>query len=225
MLGVARLNVGSGIHVARDYGDVKSLYVDMEAPVGGVPHSDFPQVSVLDGGMKFLKCQVPPLPFADGAVDEVFAEHFIEHVTPRTGTSICAEFRRVLRPGGVLRMSTPDLAWFAELYEAARAGRNDPDRARMLEEIAHLDPRLNEYIVGDSRSWVPSPAFLLNHIFRLWGHQWIYDADELADLLVSAGFARESVSVREFREGAITDLARQDLAYRRAESLYIEAVR
>jgi hypothetical protein len=83
----------------------------------------------------------------------------------------------------------------------------------------------HEYVVGDSQRWVPSAAFLLNHIFRMWGHEWIYDADELATLLACAGFDRTRISIRGFRDGACADLARLDLAYRRAESLYVEAVR
>ena len=197
----------------------------MEAPSGGVPHRDFPQVVVLDGGLKFLVYQAPPLPFEDRAVDQVFAEHLIEHLTPRNGLLLCAEIRRILRPGGLLRMSTPDLALFAELYQAARTGRDDRERARMLQEIAQVDPSVHEYVVGEAQPWTPSPAFLLNHIFRLWGHEWVYDADELTDLLVSAGFDRASVSVRGFRDGVSPDLARKDLAYRRAESFYVEAVR
>jgi predicted SAM-dependent methyltransferase len=211
--------------VGRDYGDTRTLYVDMDAPSGGVPHPDFPQVVVFDDGLKFLVCQAPPLPFADGAVSQVFAEHLIEHLTPREGRLLCSEMRRVLRPGGLLRMSTPDLALFAELYQAARSGRGDRDRARMLQEIARVDPSLHEYVVGQVQPWTPSPAFILNHIFRLWGHEWIYDTDELTDLLVSAGFDRASVTLRSFRVGASPGLARQDLEYRRTESFYLEAVR
>lgn len=122
-------------------------------------------------------------------------------------------------------MSTPDLALFADLYREARAGEDDGERARMLRDIAEVDPDLHEYVVGDSQRWAPSAAFLLNHIFRLWGHEWIYDADELTTLLTCAGFDRARISIRGFRDGACPDLARLDLAYRRAESLYVEAVR
>lgn len=224
-MGVVRLNIGSGIHVDRDYGDTASLYVDRDAPPKGIYLRDFPQIIVVGEGLKYLVCEAPPLPFEDGAIGQVFTEHLVEHLTPRTALVLCSEFRRVLRPGGVLRMSTPDLALFAKLYQRARTGEDDGERARMLQEIAKVDPGVQDYVISDSRRWAPSAAFLLNHIFRLWGHEWIYDADELTTLLTCAGFDRAQISVRGFREGACPDLARQDLAYHQAESLYVEAVR
>lgn len=47
--------------------------------------------------------------FADGSVDEIYASHVLEHLgyleeLPRA----LAEFRRVLKPGGVARISVPD---------------------------------------------------------------------------------------------------------------------
>lgn len=225
LLGVVRLNIGSGTHVDRDYGDSEALYVDREAPPGGVQHPVFPKVTVLPGGFKYLACEAPPLPFQDGATTQVFSEHLIEHLTPQNALLLCSEFKRILRPGGFLRMSTPDLALFADLYLKARSGKDDGERTRMLQDLAEVDPSLHEYVVGDSQQWSPSAAFLLNHIFRLWGHEWIYDADELITLLTCAGFDRERISIRSFRAGACADLASLDLAYRRAESLYVEALR
>jgi SAM-dependent methyltransferase len=53
----------------------------------------------------------PRLPIADGAVDVVIMSELIEHLVDPDGA--VAEVRRVLRPGGSLLLSTPNLAaWY-----------------------------------------------------------------------------------------------------------------
>lgn len=49
------------------------------------------------------------LPFADGSVSFVFAEHVIEHVTHLQGIAFLREVLRILKPGGVLRVAFPDV--------------------------------------------------------------------------------------------------------------------
>lgn len=53
-----------------------------------------------------------PLPFDDGSARFIFAEHVIEHVPFVDGMAFLSECRRVLEPGGVLRLSFPDVTRF-----------------------------------------------------------------------------------------------------------------
>ena len=108
---------------------------------------------------------IDPLPVADGAVKFVFTEHFIEHVDRAQGRAIINECHRVLEPGGILRVSTPDLKKLVEEYSTGR-----------------LDEWLD---VGFAPS---SPCRLLNEGLRSWGHQFVYDEEELGHLLTDAGF-------------------------------------
>ncbi len=49
------------------------------------------------------------LPFADGSFDVVYSQGFIEHFPPDTSERLVAEHVRVLRPGGLLALSVPNL--------------------------------------------------------------------------------------------------------------------
>src|SRR3954470_6184454 len=61
----------------------------------------------VDGTAYFTELDIAePLPFADGAVDWVYAEHLIEHVSLTVGIGWLAEIRRILAPGGLLRITT-----------------------------------------------------------------------------------------------------------------------
>jgi SAM-dependent methyltransferase len=65
------------------------------------------------------------LPFPEDTFDSVYALHIIEHLTPEEGRKFMAEVFRVLRPGGIFRVSTPDLesivrAYLERLEECAR---------------------------------------------------------------------------------------------------------
>jgi len=51
-----------------------------------------------------------PLPFADNSVDVVYHEDFLEHISQRDQILFLAETLRVLKPGGVHRVNTPNLA-------------------------------------------------------------------------------------------------------------------
>ena len=50
-----------------------------------------------------------PLQFADNTFDAADATHVFEHLTPEEGRRFAGELYRVLKPGGVCRVSVPDL--------------------------------------------------------------------------------------------------------------------
>lgn len=116
------------------------------------------------------------LPFSDGSVDYVFAEHFIEHVERHEALRLLQDLVRVLAPGGVIRLATPDLRFLAATYLAGN-----------LDEWGDL--------------WRPdNAANLLNGGMRLWGHQFVYDAEDLEALLFEAGLTRRNF--QPWRESA-----------------------
>ena len=63
-----------------------------------------------------------PLPFAAGTFDAVYHSHVLEHLPRSAAPRFLAECRRVLRPGGILRVVVPDLETIARLYLENLAG-------------------------------------------------------------------------------------------------------
>jgi predicted SAM-dependent methyltransferase len=58
--------------------------------------------------------------FADDSVDLIYCAHILEHF-PRAKTSeVLAEWRRVLRPGGTLRLAVPDFEALSEVYQKTK---------------------------------------------------------------------------------------------------------
>lgn len=109
-----------------------------------------------------------PWPFASGAAAAIASEHVIEHIDPAAMPGFVAEAFRVLRPGGRLRLSTPNLRGIAEAYLA-----EDPDVL-----AAH---RGHGYTAR-------THADLLNNYLHEFGHVHVYDVASLRLLLEDAGF-------------------------------------
>lgn len=61
-----------------------------------------------------------PLPDADGSAEEIRASHVLEHFPHGQVAEVLADWVRVLKPGGVLRIAVPDLKAIAEQYLAGK---------------------------------------------------------------------------------------------------------
>jgi hypothetical protein len=60
------------------------------------------------------------LPFVDESVDEILAEHLIEHLTYEEEKEFFLESFRLLKPGGKLRLEVPDLEWVLRKFIEAK---------------------------------------------------------------------------------------------------------
>ena len=78
----------------------------------------------------------------------------------------------VLKPGGRLRIETPNIVYFVDNYRA-----NDKSVAEAVHEFA--------------REFDAPPTHLtaLNAIVRHWGHLYVYDVETLVNLCRECGFA------------------------------------
>lgn len=61
--------------------------------------------------------------FSDNTVDLIYVCHVLEHFKRNQVESVLREWLRVLRPGGILRVSVPDFSALASLY--VQTGRLD----------------------------------------------------------------------------------------------------
>lgn len=163
----------------------------------------------VDGERYFVELDLAePLPFEAGCVDWVYAEHLVEHLPVPVTIGWLREVRRVLAPGGLLRLTTPDLRRYVEGYQDGDAFF-----------AAH---RRGVAAAGLGPPMPARKAFMFNQIFYLYGHRWIYDLAELVYVLSRAGFDPGAVQQRRFRDGIRSDVARLDRPERRAESIYVE---
>lgn len=59
---------------------------------------------------------VEQLPFGEASTSLIYASHILEHFDRREYKLVLQEWFRVLKPGGVLRLSVPDFAACAAIY-------------------------------------------------------------------------------------------------------------
>lgn len=104
----------------------------------------------------------------------IYNEHFLEHLPVPTAIAFLTECHRLLRPGGVLRVAMPHVAASVHRY---------------LREDWKNDPAIEKY----GLTWIQTRAEMINVSFRYWGHQWLYDEEELERRLREAGFGKLSI--------------------------------
>ena len=120
----------------------------------------------------FINIDMAPLPhvhyirqidnlniFRDNSVDLVYACHCLEHFSHKQIPAILTEWRRVLKQGGILRLSVPDFDRLVQIYN---------DNHRDLDTILH--------------------PLLGSHADRFDVHKAVFNEKKLADMLMAAGF-------------------------------------
>ena len=111
------------------------------------------------------------LPGEDGSAELIYSEHFLEHLTTAQGVGFLCECRRVLCPGGIVRIAMPSLEF-------------------VLERATSGHWREQDWLTWPEYQHVATRAEMINSAFRDWGHQWLYDREELERRLREAGFTR-----------------------------------
>jgi len=127
---------------------------------GEVNHPDFVNVDAIPRPHVHYVGNISRLSmFRDQSVDFLYASHCLEHVSYRKTVEVLAEWYRVLKPGGVLRISVPDLDLLIDIYESC-------------------DRNLN-YIIGQLYG---------GHDNSYNVHMAIFNRSSLEQLMISVGF-------------------------------------
>ena len=127
-------------------------------------------------------------PFDDDTFDYVFSEHMIEHVDYAGALRMLRECHRVLKPGGKIRIATPDL----EVLIGLHAQEKTAAQKKYVDWIVDQCLPLAEH----SRD-----VFVINNAFRAWGHQFLYDRKTLQSAAAKARFEK----VKFYKPGASED--------------------
>jgi predicted SAM-dependent methyltransferase len=170
--GKVKVNLGCGLAVAPGWINVDA---SLNAVLANLPRALLPLAYRLSGsnryytreqyigllsGHRFVHHDLAhSLPFADASVDVVYSSHFVEHLFRDEAVVLMRESLRILKPGGLVRIAVPDLAWAVDCYQRGL-------KREMLEQ----------YFFVEDRS-----SFLARH-------KYMYDFDLLRETLDSTGF-------------------------------------
>lgn len=110
-----------------------------------------------------------PLPLPDNSCRFIYHEHVLEHLPVDLGQRFLVDCRRLLEPDGVLRVAMPSLEHLVERYCSA-------------------EWRQQAWLEWPEHRSIRTRAEMLNVALRSWGHQWVYDWEELERRLRDAGF-------------------------------------
>jgi SAM-dependent methyltransferase len=113
-----------------------------------------------------ILCDAKAIPLPDGCAEMAQAIHVFEHFYRWEAEGVLREWRRLLKPGGVLILELPNLVKCCENFLSGRKrGGKDPDQ--LARWGIYGDPR-----TGD----------------KFMNHPWGYSPDEVIDLLHANGF-------------------------------------
>lgn len=118
-----------------------------------------------------------PLPFADASADFMQSEDFLGQLGLDEAEAFFRECQRVLKPGGVMRLLTPDLRLLLTMYVDGNL------RLRDLWEREVGIP-LKTRTLGE----------VVNHAITFAGQKFFYDEETLRSLMEPVGFTVARVS-------------------------------
>jgi SAM-dependent methyltransferase len=167
-----KVNLGCGLAV---YGDWVNIDGSLNALVSSLPYwalryvykysganayYSLDEYSTLLKSHTFIHHDISyNIPLEDGVVDYIFSSHFVEHLFKDEALNLLREIKRVLKPGGIVRISIPDLEYAVGQY---LSGNKD----KML---------LDYFFVEDKNSFYAR-------------HKYMYDFQMMQDILNELGF-------------------------------------
>ncbi len=165
-------------------------------------------------GACYIDCR-KRLPFNDECADYIYSEHMIEHLNLEECINLLKESYRILKPSGRIRLATPDLESFINMYKGS------PDCGVYLSSYYRKCKNPVQSI---------SMVDCINNIFLEHGHKFIYDYQYLKRLLEYCRFRDvERYEVLKSHDPMLVNLEGHGnvigLEINKIESLVVEAVK
>lgn len=135
-----------------------------------------------------------PFPLPGNSFEAVFSEHLIEHLPYADGQVMLRESLRILRPGGRIRIATPNLENLVTLI-SNRSG---------AVQTEYVDVVSSKYLPWNKGR---QAAHVVTNFFWDFGHVCVYDPPSLEEALSQAGFTQiTQVADRESTEPSLANL-------------------
>jgi predicted SAM-dependent methyltransferase len=156
-------------------------------------------------------------PFPSDSIDYIYTEHMIEHITFQEAKFMLIECFRVLKKGGKIRISTPDLAFLIDLY---RINKNDTQQN-------YINFSIDRYL---NNQFPVEDIYVINNFFKDWSHKFIHDYKSLYFLLTTSGFDHvKKCNVMESDDLNLQNLEQHGkeigLLFNELESIVVEATK
>ncbi len=164
-----------------------------------------------------------PFPLPASSFDYVYSEHLIEHLSFIQQHNFLTESYRILKPGGKIRIATPDFDFLAQL-----AGNKKTDFEN--EYLRWNFQTFLKYIPAQLMDTANLDVYVINNYFRDWGHQLIHNKSSLKNLLEYCGFHVSGFqNVGESSDPLLIGLEKHGAmitdTYNKYETMVVEAVK
>jgi len=114
-------------------------------------------------------------PIQDQTFGYILSEHLIEHFTYKDGLRVLKECCRVLKPGGTIRIATPDID---KIIKLRTKEKSELQNRYIKWHMDHCLPEIGIY----------KDIFAINNAFHGFGHRFLYDDETLQDSLTKTGY-------------------------------------
>lgn len=139
-----------------------------------------------------------PLPFADNSASAIFSQYALEYLHPAEAMRCLRDCRRILVPGGIIRLCQADIPGMIDFYLRESDVGSTPRAVQRAGEFL-------ENVAGEHTK-------LSVRLFRGGGVQQLFDAPSLEWLLTEAGFT--DIRFHRIYEGDCPDLDQIEAEYR-----------
>ena len=171
------------------------------------------------GDIAFLNAE-KKLPFKDDTFDYIYTEHLIEHLDYPKAKFFLEELFRVCKNNGKVRIVTPNLTNFINLFVKDKSPLQD-----------NFVDWVSQNFLVKKGIHLKNDAFILDQYIRGWGHKFLYDFQTLSDTMNSVGFLEcKEHKVNDSNDPSLQNIEMHgividNLEMNEFESLVVEAVK